>query len=314
MKPLFIIRVLVLYMIAMNTLLFPSPGKGIRIVGHSKHSSLNWTNTEILVQGYPEIFAINTSGHILMKYNLTGRIVTNPAWSPNYQDIACIQRANDYGYSPSLGIWIVDRNGRHWRKLDSGNDRNPSWSPDSKRLAFVRREAGKKYLLCLIKVKSGQRITIWNDSHLIADPVWSPDGKRLLFTSSRSGYKQLWLISLSGGDLVLLPGQPAGPCMKPNWCWASDRIVFMLSQDDEDVFPAVLYTISPNGSRRKRLPIKNVMILNVVWSPDGQRLAFTRAVTTHSCALWISHANGSHLKWIYPDDPEGYHADTYLSW
>ena len=65
----------------------------------------------------------------------------------------------------------------------------PQWSPDGRRLAFVRDEE------IWIVEADGSRLT-----KVVAkpgggrDPQWSPDGRRLAFLSRRRGWSQVWLI------------------------------------------------------------------------------------------------------------------------
>ena len=66
---------------------------------------------------------------------------------------------------------------------------DPQWSPDGRRLAFVRDDE------IWIVEADGSRLT-----RVVAkpggghDPQWSPDGKRLAFLSRRRGWSQVWLI------------------------------------------------------------------------------------------------------------------------
>ncbi|MGK2850261.1 MAG: S9 family peptidase [Candidatus Limnocylindrales bacterium] len=66
---------------------------------------------------------------------------------------------------------------------------DPQWSPDGRRLAFVRDgevwlvEADGSRLVRVVAKPGGGR-----------DPRWSPDGKQLAFISRRRGWSQVWLI------------------------------------------------------------------------------------------------------------------------
>ncbi len=66
---------------------------------------------------------------------------------------------------------------------------DPHWSPDGRRLAFVRDdeiwivEADGSRLTRVVAKPAGGR-----------DPRWSPDGRRLAYLSRRRGWSQVWLI------------------------------------------------------------------------------------------------------------------------
>ncbi len=66
---------------------------------------------------------------------------------------------------------------------------DPQWSPDGRRLAFVRDDEiwiveadGSRFTRVVPKPGGGR------------DPQWSPDGRRLAFLSRRRGWSQVWLI------------------------------------------------------------------------------------------------------------------------
>src|SRR4029077_15008132 len=66
---------------------------------------------------------------------------------------------------------------------------DPAWSPDGRRLAFVRDEE------IWVVEADGSRLT-----RAVArpgrgrDPRWSPEGLRIAFLSRRRGWSQVWLI------------------------------------------------------------------------------------------------------------------------
>src|SRR5688572_3004136 len=56
--------------------------------------------------------------------------------------------------------------------------------------------------------------------------------------------------------------------------------------------PYELYCLAPDGSAVTKLPVATGVEQNPVWSPDGNRLAFT-ASTNAPSELWTMHADGS---------------------
>jgi dipeptidyl aminopeptidase/acylaminoacyl peptidase len=66
---------------------------------------------------------------------------------------------------------------------------DPQWSPDGRRLAYVRDEE-----IWVIEV-DGSRVTrVAGSPGGGQQPRWSPDGRRLAFVSRRRGWSQVWLI------------------------------------------------------------------------------------------------------------------------
>ncbi len=59
----------------------------------------------------------------------------------------------------------------------------PAWSPDGKRLAFVRVIDGKTQLFAL-SLDGGEAIQLTKYKYGASNPKWSPDGRQLLFSAS----------------------------------------------------------------------------------------------------------------------------------
>jgi TolB protein len=78
-----------------------------------------------------------------------------------------------------------------FRRARDARDGEPQWSPDARRIVFVRknvtaRPAGGQAVFVVNADGSGlHRITPWQ-LHAGDGPVWSPDGKRVLFASNES--------------------------------------------------------------------------------------------------------------------------------
>ena len=89
----------------------------------------------------------------------------------------------------STDLWLVPSDGsappRKITALKAGES-DPSWSPDSRRIAFSAKrdadEVSQIYVLDVIGGGEAQRVT--NLSTALRAPKFSPDGKRLLFASS----------------------------------------------------------------------------------------------------------------------------------
>jgi dipeptidyl aminopeptidase/acylaminoacyl peptidase len=89
----------------------------------------------------------------------------------------------------STDLWLVPADGsatpRKITALKAGES-DPSWSPDSRRIAFSAKrdadEVSQIYVLDIIGGGEAQRVT--NLSTALRAPKFSPDGKRLLFASS----------------------------------------------------------------------------------------------------------------------------------
>lgn len=66
---------------------------------------------------------------------------------------------------------------------------DPQWSPDGRRLAFVRETA-----IGLVDLDGSRLTTVTDHPAGNTSPRWSPDGRRLAFISRRRGWAQVWVI------------------------------------------------------------------------------------------------------------------------
>ena len=113
--------------------------------------------------------------------------LADPQISPDGTQIAFTKvwvdaEADDY----RTQIWLASWDGGEPRALTSGlMDRQPRWSPDGRRLAFVRgTEPKKPGQICVLPMAGGEGAAITALEGGASDPVWSPDGARIAFLSA----------------------------------------------------------------------------------------------------------------------------------
>jgi dipeptidyl aminopeptidase/acylaminoacyl peptidase len=66
---------------------------------------------------------------------------------------------------------------------------DPQWSPDGRRLAYVREEE-----IWVVDADGTRQVKVIGEPGKGRSPRWSPDGHRLAFLSRRRGWSQVWLI------------------------------------------------------------------------------------------------------------------------
>ncbi|MFN2385491.1 MAG: hypothetical protein ABR576_04290 [Thermoanaerobaculia bacterium] len=99
------------------------------------------------------------------------------------------------------------------------------------------------------------------------DPAASPDGRFVAFVSQRDGRSRIWLEQLATGDEVALTaGEDTAPRFSPD----SSELLFARAEG----LRSSLYRVSLMGGEPRKM-IENA--LSGDWSPDGSRIAFTRA-------------------------------------
>ena len=119
--------------------------------------------------------------------------IANPQLAPDGSRVAFTRVVVDEkrtGYETS--IWSVATSGSDSpiRLTNGKHDGQPRWSPDGKRLAFVRGgekdDAGKPKpaQIAILSLAGGEARIITDLPKGAANPVWSPDNKRIAFSSS----------------------------------------------------------------------------------------------------------------------------------
>jgi dipeptidyl aminopeptidase/acylaminoacyl peptidase len=111
--------------------------------------------------------------------------VTSPALSPDGEWIVyTITMPNLNANKNASDLWIISINGGTARQLttDPAKDRNASWSPDGKWIAFESTRSGDSQIW-IISPFGGEAQQFTNISTEATKPIWSPDGKMIAFLS-----------------------------------------------------------------------------------------------------------------------------------
>jgi Tol biopolymer transport system component len=202
-----------------------------------------------------------------------------------------------------IEIHAMNANGAGIVRLTNavGDDSDPTWSPDGKRILFTsdreHQSSDPQKVTSEIYVMNadGSALTrLTTNEFQDWGPRWSPDGKRIVWASSltQPGFDfDIYTMNADGsGRKNLTPGP--GRDFVPAWS-STGKIVFA-SDDDGDYD---LYVMDADGGGVTKLFDDPRDDHPLSWSPDGKRLLFRRfdASGNHT-SLWVVNADGSSMK------------------
>jgi TolB protein len=239
---------------------------------------------------YDEVFVVDTDGSNLtqLTHNPSGTACDSggfcngsPAWSPDGSQIAFSRVSGFFQgeLSQNIGIYVMNADGSEVQQITQkadpalGEDSDPQWSPNGRRIVFQRRNVRTArphdgIALWTVNLVNGRerRVTPW---YLRAGdtPDWSPDGRRILFHNNVDG---------------------------------------------PSTVSANLYTIRPNGARLHQLTFAHggtVNYLGSSYSPDGTMIVYGRRPATGGAAADVfimrvdrtQHVTRTVLYDSYPD-------------
>lgn len=205
------------------------------------------------------------------------------------------------------GICTIRADGTDFRRLTDSHangkaviDKQPVWSPDGKRIAFLsnRDRDDNDFDIYLVNPDGSdiRRITHTPRSssvHITTTPArWSTDSKRLAYIEGTPGKPaNLWVVEADGSDQRKLD---VGNIPNSVFDWVSpDAIAFVSVRDGK----WVLSSVDLNGSAIRPVMSYGRWISSATWSPDRKRIAFSAG---HSGSilednLYVSEAEGANV-------------------
>jgi WD40-like Beta Propeller Repeat len=215
---------------------------------------------------------------------------TRRPWSPD---------GRRFAVGSDDGLVIFGADGTDGHRITSGEDSDPTWSPDGRSVAFDHGASGPPPsppdAIYSVGVDGrGLRLVVRDGD----EPIWSPDGREIAFTRDvgipgRNGVPTAFVVPASGGRATKIAlGYPA---------WSPDgRALAVASPDGLAVY-------SRAGGLERAL-FKGDDVQDAVWSPDGSSvLAVVRG------DLWLFARGGSTGRRVTQGELDGY-VNSEPSW
>ncbi|HZB77680.1 MAG TPA: plastocyanin/azurin family copper-binding protein [Solirubrobacteraceae bacterium] len=232
-----------------------------------------------------DLFTLNGSESGFKQLTTDGAENLEPAWS---YDAANRQIAYQSARAGRFSIFRIDADGTDDVNLTPDNTSNnlePSWSPDSFKIAFSSDRTGNGDIYVMDFDGSNVR-RLTSDAAGERHPTWSPDGRQIAFASDKTGKSRLMIMDVdpdgSGEGTnarALGPDFETGAQTEPDWSPVDDKIAYTQLRGtppdpDPEVFDIGANTFTPlTGSTASDLA--------PTWAPDGSRVIWTRLENGH---------------------------------
>ncbi|HZC74952.1 MAG TPA: hypothetical protein VE220_03165 [Gaiellaceae bacterium] len=210
--------------------------------------------------------------------------ILTPRWSPDGKSIAFAEEQGGWDDPAAYDIWTMSADGSGSKRLTYDVNRSnvfrddePSWSPDSRRIVYVRETENKPYeALVIVNVLTGRERTLHASGET---PAWGRAGIAYV-----ADYRRIMLVSPSGGRPKVV-----APVSATGLVWSSRGVLAALQSDR-----ILLYTASGRRAGFVRVPFKKTNACGIAWSPDGKRLLVR--TSRRRVSLWSVTTTGRHWR------------------
>ena len=217
-------------------------------------------------------------------------------------------------------LFVMNTDGTEQTHLTRGA--SPTWSPDSKHIAFHASASGTGQPILstpgaattdsdlfianvddlLAAVETPQNITN-NPTKIDDDPDWSPDGTKLVFTShdvnapnhNNAVSAEVYVINADGSGAPKQLTFNLEEERAPAWSPDGTRIVFSCRRGGMDFEICVM---NADGTGQVQLTDNTMPDLTASWSPDGQQIVFHRPPVAGQNQLFVMNTDGTGVSQI----------------
>jgi Tol biopolymer transport system component len=249
--------------------------------------------------GHPRVYTVRPRGGLARLLRLPVGASEGPAWSRDGRRIAFVAGSNRAGEShitKDVDLQVAAANGSGARGLthDAKLEAAAAWSPDGRRIAFVRSGRGPDRSSIYVVDADGRHARPVTARSIDVEPSWAPNGRTIVFVriNPKTFVSGLWVVRPDGSHLGRILRRLRGAT---NPVWAPDGSRLLLSDG------RTLFTVRPDGSVRKTIATLAEDSRGAredpqpSWSADGTWVVFCqlRSGSVGGSDIWIVAADGT---------------------
>lgn len=172
-------------------------------------------------------------------------------------------------------------------------DRDPSWSPDGKSIAYFSDESGEYALHVRSQdgLSPARKIGLGQPPSFFYSPLWSPDSKNIAYTDKR---QKLWYVAVDGGSPVAVDADAVpvwGGNMDPSWSPDSQWIAYTKALPS-NLRAVYVYSLADRGIHQVTDGMSDAALPR--FDHNSKYLYFTANTQEALSATWIDMSGFDH--------------------
>ena len=210
-------------------------------------------------------------------------------WSPDPDELIVVDGGGGPGQGPRLSLYSLRISSGQKRRMTEPppgmDDIEPVFSPDGRKLAFLRKH-GVGYSFYVIDMPGGSSRKLATEVN-VQGLTWSPDSRSLIFCADAPPPRRVQVLSVAGGNPAPAPFQFGSAIRSLALSPASGRMVFVHEQKDRNI-----WALTKGDTVFRKLIASTRSDEDPRISPDGRRIAFT-SNRTGVYEVWVCERDGS---------------------
>ena len=228
---------------------------------------------------------------------------TDLDWSPDGNQILFIKSVVTFNGTKNIlcVMDITNRDIRHILQPDLlATIHHPSWSPDSQHILYGQLHDHGLF----ITDENGQNIVNVTRDYTAGMPAWSPSRSQIAYIDvivtkpPPLNNLQIYSMNLADGNVTALTSGDTADSIPLAWRPDGQKILCAIQSSfnpydfDKGNNSSDVYVMNTDGKNMLNLTQTPEYEISASWSPDGDRIAFDKAIDERGTAIFVMNANG----------------------